>query len=185
MYTGIFFQHRPISSALKPCCGEWPFTSITFLKCSGYWVQAMLSADPGLPYLFTIRSLICFLKCPYHLLLTWNLPVSSLPDSYVVVVKPHCLLPHHWQSFLCLIFQPLTQKPFHLSGEEVTTNYTRTLCSWWRTGLKVFHILNFNWQNETSICLHHSGVTAQQFSFPCPTGPVTPLSLIEILFFYP
>jgi len=52
----------------------------------------MLSADPGLPYLLTIRRLICFLKCPHHPLLNWNLPFSSIPDSHVVVV---CLLPHH------------------------------------------------------------------------------------------
>ena len=156
MYTfEFFFQHRPILSALQPCCGEWAFTSITLLKCSGYWVQAMLSADPDPLTLFTLCSLICFLKCPHHLLLTWNLPFFSF-GCITTLSSPSPQ--HHRQYFLCLIFQSLTHKLFHLSGEIVTTIYTRNVCSWWSTGLKVSHILHFNWRNETSICLYQNGV---------------------------
>jgi len=74
--------------------------------------------DPVLPYLFTICSLICFLKYPYHPLLTWNLP------------SPH-FQTHMWRMYNHIAFSLTTAPLKILPMPHLPAINTKTFPSFW------------------------------------------------------
>lgn len=112
MYSGIFFQYAHLIS----------------IKALPWWMGFHLSY---LPKMFWLLSAGHVISRPWsslslhnmqsHLLLKMSIPpsadlefvlllTSKLICSGCITTMPSPSPRHHWQSFLCLIFQPLTQK---------------------------------------------------------------------------
>ena len=116
----IFFQNRCVIKIQSGCSKAVLHSAL--LKCSRYLVPATGSADTKYLVLITLCTQICFWKFSKQRLTGMQAALHSGS-----VMPPQCLPPpqHHWQSLLCLIFQPYMQGPFIHFEESVTTVHAR------------------------------------------------------------
>ena len=101
----IFFQNKPVSSALKTCSRRYPFSSMRLTSSAGNALAKSWSTEACSPASLRSYKLYCALKRWNHLLLAVNgLQVLLVPTTLVIAPPA----PERW-SCRSFVF-------FHISG---------------------------------------------------------------------
>lgn len=106
----ICFQNRCVIKIINWL--QWSSPSFCLLKCSRYLVPATRSADTKSPVLIILCKQTCFWKFSKQ---SFTGMQAALHSECVTASPPQ----HHWQSLLCLNFQPYVQGPFSHFEESV------------------------------------------------------------------
>ena len=83
--VGIFFQNKPVSSALKTCYGRYPFSSLRLVSSAGNVLAVSWSVEAR-------SSTSLMLQKLHHALKQWNHPLLTVNGMVVPLVSTTLML---------------------------------------------------------------------------------------------